>query len=70
MDGKVHSKQKLAIMIKISTRHVQDSNSRNGIVSKCPQEIGKLVAGILIQARTTIDLTEREFTALSGVVRH
>ncbi len=70
MNGKVYSEQKLAVMIKIAMQHVKDPDVRNGIVSKCHREIGMLVAGMLIKASSSVDLTDQEITALSNGMRH
>ncbi len=67
---KVPSEQRLAVIIEIATQHVEDPDVKNSIISKCHVGIGMLVAGMPTQARATIELNDREITALSDAVCH
>ena len=52
MDGNVYSRGSLSMMIDAGHQYIDNTGVRDGVIAKCHQEIGLLVAGARQKSRS------------------
>ncbi len=68
MNGKHHSEGSLSSLIDAAYHYVDATSVREGIIAKCFQELGLIVAGAPVHQRANITLTDQEAEAMRKAI--
>ena len=69
MNGKHYSERNLSSLIEAANQYVEATSVREGIIAKCYQELGLIVAGAPVHQRANITLNHLEAEAIRKAIQ-